>query len=92
MPKWVVGRPKWVVPKFEPKWVVGRHAGAATGAFGGAPYGATKRVMGVPKWVVGRHAGSAIDAFGGTPYGATKRVRAVPKCGGGGMRRFPLGR
>ena len=27
-----------------------RHAGAATGAFGGAPNGATKRVRGVPKW------------------------------------------
>ena len=26
------------------------HAGPATGAFGGAPYGATKRVRGVPKW------------------------------------------
>ena len=33
-----------------PKWVWGRHANAATGAFGGAPYGATKRVRGVPKW------------------------------------------
>ena len=27
----------------------GRHADAATGAFGGAPYGAAKRVRGVPK-------------------------------------------
>ena len=26
------------------------HAGPATGAFGGAPYGATKRVRDVPKW------------------------------------------
>ena len=26
------------------------HAGPATGAFGGAPYGATKRARGVPKW------------------------------------------
>ena len=26
------------------------HAGPATGAFGGAPYGGTKRVRGVPKW------------------------------------------
>ena len=27
------------------------HANPAIGAFGGAPYGATKRVRGVPKWV-----------------------------------------
>eukprot|EP00959_Pyramimonas_sp_CCMP1952_P349773 7328751-Pyramimonas_sp.AAC.1 len=27
-----------------------RHAGCATGAFDGAPYGATKRVRGLPKW------------------------------------------
>ena len=27
-----------------------RHARSATGAFGGAPYGATKRVRGVPEW------------------------------------------
>ena len=27
-----------------------RHANFPTGAFGGAPYGATKRVRGVPKW------------------------------------------
>ena len=47
--------------------------------FGGAPYGATKRVRGVPKWGWGRHAGAAILAFGGAPYGATKRVRGVPK-------------
>ena len=28
----------------------GRHANSATGAFGGAPYGATILVRGVPKW------------------------------------------
>ena len=27
-----------------------RHANFPTGAFGGAPYGATKRVRGLPKW------------------------------------------
>ena len=32
-----------------PKWVWGRHANAVTGAFGGAPYGATILVRGVPK-------------------------------------------
>eukprot|EP00959_Pyramimonas_sp_CCMP1952_P444796 9313196-Pyramimonas_sp.AAC.1 len=35
----------------------------ATGAFGGAPYGAAKRVKGVPKWVVGGHADPATGAF-----------------------------
>ena len=28
----------------------GRNANPATEAFGGTPYGATKRVRGVPKW------------------------------------------
>ena len=54
-------------------------AGGATGAFGGAPYGATKRARGVPKWMAGAHAGTAGWAFGGAPCGATKRVRGVPK-------------
>eukprot|EP00959_Pyramimonas_sp_CCMP1952_P458654 9476972-Pyramimonas_sp.AAC.1 len=31
-------------------------ANATTGTFGGAPYGATKRVRGVPKWGVEPHA------------------------------------
>ena len=30
------------------------HAGLAVGAFGGTPYGATKRVMGLPTWAWGR--------------------------------------
>ena len=54
------------------------HADPATEAFGGAFYGATKRVRGVPNWVWVTHAGGAIGAFGGAPYGATKRVRGVP--------------
>ena len=33
-----------------PTWVRCPHANAATVAFGGVPYGATKRVRGVPKW------------------------------------------
>ena len=33
-----------------PTWVWGAHAGGGTGAFGGAPHGATKRVRDVPKW------------------------------------------
>eukprot|EP00959_Pyramimonas_sp_CCMP1952_P314333 6580138-Pyramimonas_sp.AAC.1 len=30
-----------------PKWAWGRHAGAATESFGGAPYGATKLTLAV---------------------------------------------
>ena len=30
------------------RWAGWAHANAASGAFGGAPYGATKRVRGVP--------------------------------------------
>ena len=56
-----------------------RHAGPGTGAFGGAPYGATKCVRGVPRWVRWAHAKAAAGAFGGVPHGATKRVRGVPK-------------
>ena len=70
---------------------LGRHARSATGAFGGAPYGATKRVRGVPKWMGGRHARFATGDFGGAPYGATKRVRGVPEWGGYAMRAAPLG-
>eukprot|EP00959_Pyramimonas_sp_CCMP1952_P398551 8351111-Pyramimonas_sp.AAC.1 len=58
-------------------WRRETHAGAATGAFGGDPYGAMKRVRGVPKLVWGTRAV------------ATKRARGVPKlvwrtraCGG----------
>ena len=55
------------------------HANAATGAFGGAPYGATILVRGVPKWVRRRYASAATGAFSGDPYGATFLVRGVPK-------------
>eukprot|EP00959_Pyramimonas_sp_CCMP1952_P402137 8426696-Pyramimonas_sp.AAC.1 len=37
-----------------PKWVWGTHVGGPTGAFGGAPYGATNRSAGwakMPNWV-----------------------------------------
>ena len=61
-----------------PKWVWGAHAGGGTGAFGGAPYGATTRVRGVLNWVCVTHAGGPVGASGGAPYGATKRVRGVP--------------
>eukprot|EP00959_Pyramimonas_sp_CCMP1952_P222138 4644085-Pyramimonas_sp.AAC.1 len=49
-------------------------ANATTGAFNGAPYGATNRVKSVPNWVRRAHAYATTGAFGGTPYGATSRV------------------
>ena len=45
-----------------PKWVPQTHVNPANGAFGGAPYGATKRVRGVPNWVCVTHAGGATGA------------------------------
>eukprot|EP00959_Pyramimonas_sp_CCMP1952_P015961 337440-Pyramimonas_sp.AAC.1 len=47
------------------------------GAFGGAPYGVTKRVRGVPKCVAGTHVITATGAFGAAPYGET--CGGVPK-------------
>ena len=70
--------------------VGGTHVDTATGAFGGAPYGATKRVRGAPKWAWGRHANAATGAFGGDPYGATILVRGVPKWPEAAMRTLPL--
>ena len=78
---------RWGVPG----WVAETHVSAATGAFGGAPYGATNRVMGVPGCVAGTHVSAATGAFGGAPHGATNRVRGVPKWGGAAMRPVPLG-
>ena len=40
----------------------GDHADAANGAFGGVPYGATKRLRGVPKWARRRHVDPAAGA------------------------------
>eukprot|EP00959_Pyramimonas_sp_CCMP1952_P131306 2745526-Pyramimonas_sp.AAC.1 len=59
-----------------PHWVCGAHVGGPIGSFGGAPYGAAKRCVGlvnVPRWVCGTHAGGPIGGFGGAPHGATKR-------------------
>eukprot|EP00959_Pyramimonas_sp_CCMP1952_P304122 6365143-Pyramimonas_sp.AAC.1 len=69
----------------------GRHANFATGAFGGAPDGATKRVRSAPKWVLGHRANPASGAFGGALPGAPKHVRGVPEWGGAAMRTLPLG-
>ena len=59
------------------EWAWGTHAGGGDGAFGGAPYGATKGVRRVLKCVWVMHAGGSTGTFGGAPYGATKRVRVV---------------
>eukprot|EP00959_Pyramimonas_sp_CCMP1952_P245673 5134552-Pyramimonas_sp.AAC.1 len=48
-------------------------------AFGGAPYGATKRLGGALRWNGRTHVDSATGAFGGFPDGATKCARRVPK-------------
>eukprot|EP00959_Pyramimonas_sp_CCMP1952_P215504 4508467-Pyramimonas_sp.AAC.1 len=58
-----------IVSGVVPKWVAGTHVITATGAFGGAPNGATKRVRGVPKWVAETHAITSTVAFGGAPQG-----------------------
>ena len=67
------------------------HANCATGTFGGAPSGATKRVRCVPKWVARTYANCATGTFGGAPSGATKRVRGVPKWARSRMQSRPLG-
>eukprot|EP00959_Pyramimonas_sp_CCMP1952_P335099 7016814-Pyramimonas_sp.AAC.1 len=58
--------------------MAGTYVGTATGAFGGAPNGATKRVRGVPEWVAGRMwappSGPSVDL-----PGDTNCVRGVPK-------------
>ena len=65
----------------------GRPAGPATGAFGGAPYGATKRARGVPKFLLVGHANAATGASDGAPYGATKLARVCRNLRRGGVRR-----
>ena len=40
------------------RWAGRTHANCATGAFGGAPHGATNRVRGVPEWVSMRGRGA----------------------------------
>eukprot|EP00959_Pyramimonas_sp_CCMP1952_P083735 1750926-Pyramimonas_sp.AAC.1 len=51
------------------------------GAFGGAPYVATKRVRGVPTWVAVTHVDPAPGAFGGAPHRATSRVSGLKQEG-----------
>eukprot|EP00959_Pyramimonas_sp_CCMP1952_P160050 3347571-Pyramimonas_sp.AAC.1 len=57
------------------QWARVTHANADTGAFGGAPHGATKRVRGVLEWTWVTHAGGGTRAFVGASFGAKKRVR-----------------
>eukprot|EP00959_Pyramimonas_sp_CCMP1952_P460969 9480762-Pyramimonas_sp.AAC.1 len=42
-----------------------RHANPAIGAFGGAPYGATRLVRGVPTWACGRQREEEREEGGG---------------------------
>eukprot|EP00959_Pyramimonas_sp_CCMP1952_P254031 5306935-Pyramimonas_sp.AAC.1 len=58
--------------------MAGMRVDGAIPAFGGVPYGASKRVSGVPKWMWVTHAGCATGTFAGAPYGATAYVRGVP--------------
>eukprot|EP00959_Pyramimonas_sp_CCMP1952_P001485 30526-Pyramimonas_sp.AAC.1 len=53
------------------------HVDTATEDFGGAPFGATKRLRGVPTWVARTHVDTATGACG-APLGATKRMKGVP--------------
>ena len=67
----------------------GPHANTATGAFGGAPYGATNRVRGVPKWGSMRGADACEHAhlglrwsslWGHDPREGCAEMGAVPPC------------
>eukprot|EP00959_Pyramimonas_sp_CCMP1952_P179700 3757570-Pyramimonas_sp.AAC.1 len=63
-----------------PNYISRTHADGGTGAFGGAPYGATKRCTGWVKmlnWASGVHADGGTGAFGGAPDGATKRYTCL---------------
>eukprot|EP00959_Pyramimonas_sp_CCMP1952_P277203 5795298-Pyramimonas_sp.AAC.1 len=51
------------------------HADLAIGAFGRAPYRATKCVSGVPTWGEELHVDPAVRVFGGAPDGNTRRVK-----------------
>ena len=64
---------------------------AAPGAFGEAPYGATKRVGGVRRTGSGYQMNAARGAFGGAPYGATICVRGAPNKIGVPNERGPWG-
>eukprot|EP00959_Pyramimonas_sp_CCMP1952_P377852 7915029-Pyramimonas_sp.AAC.1 len=73
-----------------PTWVRCCHMGAAAWAFGGAPYGATKRVRGVRADM-----GAAVAASwaaGGALYGATNFCWLVCRDGrGAAMWALPFG-
>eukprot|EP00959_Pyramimonas_sp_CCMP1952_P128675 2691164-Pyramimonas_sp.AAC.1 len=55
------------------------HAVPATGAFGGAPYTATKRVRGAPKYGWNCMRTLPLGPSAEHHIGATKRVRGAPK-------------
>eukprot|EP00959_Pyramimonas_sp_CCMP1952_P130274 2724045-Pyramimonas_sp.AAC.1 len=59
------------------EWAAFPNATVATGAFGGAPNGATKRVRGMSKLAAFSYATVAIGIVGEAPCGTTKRVRGA---------------
>eukprot|EP00959_Pyramimonas_sp_CCMP1952_P079860 1669703-Pyramimonas_sp.AAC.1 len=68
-----------------PRWVRQAHAGAASWAIGGAPYGARKGLRRVPKWSGGCMralpvGSSAEPPFygGGATHGRGGRMQALP--------------
>ena len=61
------------------------HVNLATGAFGGAPYGATILVKNAPNWERVRHVSPATGAFGGAPYGNDPREGCAEWGGGCAM-------
>eukprot|EP00959_Pyramimonas_sp_CCMP1952_P336947 7055894-Pyramimonas_sp.AAC.1 len=62
-----------------PKWVGRPHVDMDTGAFGGAPRGATHRVKGVPTGAGRPRVGTASEDFDGAPHWVTECLRGVPK-------------
>eukprot|EP00959_Pyramimonas_sp_CCMP1952_P188372 3939380-Pyramimonas_sp.AAC.1 len=67
------------------------HANMATGALGGAPYGATKRVRGVPKWVGRSHVTIATGAMNGASFWGRETGEGCAENElGGHMRTWPL--
>eukprot|EP00959_Pyramimonas_sp_CCMP1952_P292244 6111956-Pyramimonas_sp.AAC.3 len=63
----------------------------AIGAFGVAPYGATKRVSGVLKWAGNRVRTLPLGLSVGLLIGDTTRARSVPTWAGNSIRTLPLG-
>ena len=68
-------------------WVGESHANCATGTFGGAPDGATKRCTGLGNRMRAAPLGPSVELL----MGPRNAVLGVPKWGGAAMRTAPLG-